>query len=141
MGADLAELLSSHLGHWPLVACLAALLLLIWLCVRFLALTSESFSKALGPIGKFIRARRALTKAEADILKRQVIHLDGRVRSLLYRDECYFAYMLSDQEWHHRYELKAAAHGWSYERHVPFLEFRDRWMRERGLEKELELWR
>lgn len=138
MDAEWANLLAAH---WPSVTLVAALLFGISTCVRFLALTSESFSRALGPIGKFIRTRRALSKAEADLLRRQVLALDGRVRSLLYRDECYFAYMLADQEWHHRQELLAAAQGWALERHMPFLEFRDKWMRERGLEKEIELWR
>ncbi len=138
MEADWARLLSEN---WPTLTLVAALLFGLYMCVRFLVLTFESVSSALGPVGKFIRARRALSMAEADDLRRQVVSLDGRIRSLLYRDECYFAYMLSDQEWHHRHELKAAAHGWSFERHVPFLEFRDRWMRDRGLEKELELWR
>ncbi|NGX06464.1 hypothetical protein UI24_04615 [Mycobacteroides franklinii] len=138
MEADWARLLSEN---WPTLSLAAVFIFGVYMCVRFLALTSESFSKALGPVGKFIRARRALSKADADLLRDQVVALDTRIRSLLYRDECYFAYMLADQEWHHRHELLAAANGWTFERHLPFLVFRDKWMRERGLEKELELWR
>lgn len=138
MEADWARLLSEN---WPTLTLVAALLFGVYVCVRFLVLTFDSVSSALGPVGKFIRSRRAISKAEADGLRRQVGYLDGQVRSLLYRDECYFAYMLADQEWHHRHELLAAANGWTFEPHLPFLAFRDRWMRERGLEKELELWR
>lgn len=137
MEMELARLIGEH---WPGMMVFAALLFGVLLCVRFLALTSESVSRALGPVGKFFRDRRAINKAESNDMRRQIITLDRRVRALLYRDECYFAYMVVDAEWHRRHELNAIANGWEPEPHVPFLKFRDQWMRERGLEKDSDIW-
>ena len=122
---------------WVIAGCLLGL----FVCVRFLSLSSESVAKVFGPVGAFFRNRRAISQAESDDMRRQIIGLDKRVRALLYRDECYFAYMMTDAEWHRRHELMAIASGWEFEPHVPFLFFRDQWMLERGLDKEIELWK
>lgn len=126
--------------NWPTIALLASLAFGIFVIVRFLAATFESVGDALGPVGKWFQARRAINKAESDDMRRQIVALDKRVRALLYRDECYFAYMVVDAEWHRKHELRAIAEGWDWEPHVPFLRFRDEWMRIRGLEKETEIW-
>ncbi|WP_124712903.1 hypothetical protein [Mycolicibacterium nivoides] len=127
--------------NWPELAVIASLVFGVYMIVRFLAGTFESFSRALGPVGRFLRAQRAINKAESDDMRKRIAYLDERVTRLLYRDQCYFAYVLADTEWHRRHELKAAALGWVFEPHVSFLEFRDRWMRERGLDKELDIWK
>ncbi|UVF61207.1 hypothetical protein SEA_DUNCANSLEG_30 [Mycobacterium phage DuncansLeg] len=126
--------------NWPTIALIASLAFGIFVIVRFLAGTFEAFGDALGPVGKWFQARRAISQAESDDMRRQIVALDKRVRALLYRDECYFAYMMTDAEWHRRAELRAIAMGWDLEPHTPFLRFRDTWMRERGIGEELDIW-
>jgi hypothetical protein len=126
--------------NWPTLALVVSFAFGIYMLVRFLAGTFESFGRALGPVGKFFAARRAISQAESDDMRRQIVALDKRVRALLYRDECYFAYMMTDAEWHKKHELLAIAKGWAFEPHMSFLAFRDKWMRERGLDKETDIW-
>lgn len=126
--------------HWPELLLANVFLFGVVMFARFLALTFDSCYRMLGPLGRYWRNRRSISQAESDDMRRQIIALDKRVRALLYRDECYFAYTLYDQEYHHRQQLKAAACGCDLEPHVPFLLFRDKWVRERGLEQELEIW-
>ena len=126
--------------HWPTLSLVAVFMFGVYVILRFLALASESAAQALGPVGKFFRDRRAISQAESDDMRRQIVALDKRVRALLYRDECYFSYMVSDAEWHRRHELLAAAKGWEFEPHTSFLKFRDVWMQDRGLDKDDEIW-
>ena len=127
--------------HWPTLTIVVAATYAVYYIVKHAVLAFDSVAEAFGAFGKYVRARRAITSSEADFLRKQVVDLDKRVRALLYRDSCYFAYVLKDQEWHQHFELLASAHGWKeIPRHQGFLEFRDRWMRERGLEKEFEFW-
>ncbi|AXH67837.1 hypothetical protein J4T99_gp031 [Mycobacterium phage Bromden] len=139
MEAEIVRLLTEQWPGWFLL--IIAALFGVYLVVRFLSLTFESVGRALGPVGKFFRRRRAITHAEADDMRKRIAYLDERVTTMLYRDQCYFAYVLADTEWHRRHELKAAALGWVFEPHISFLEFRDKWMRERGLDKELDIWK
>ncbi|QFG10262.1 hypothetical protein J4U00_gp030 [Mycobacterium phage DyoEdafos] len=139
MEAEIVKLMTEQWPGWVMLV--IAGLCALYLAVRFLSLTFESVSRALGPIGNYFRRRRAITHAEADDMRERIEYLNGRVEQMLYRDQCYFAYVLADTEWHRRHELKAAALGWAFEPHVSFLEFRDRWMRERGLDKDLDIWK
>jgi hypothetical protein len=127
--------------HWPAFTLIIAVLIGIYYVVKTLALTVDAVGDALGPLGKLWRSRRTISQAESDDMRRRIDYLSGRVETLLWRDQCYFAYVLIDQDWHHRHELLAVQHGWALEPHPSFLEFRDKWMRERGLDKELEIWR
>lgn len=124
--------------QFPAIGAVILLAMAVYFIVRTIALT---FGDALGAVGNFFRDRRAITHSEADDMRKRLKYLDDRVEKLLYRDQCYFAYVLADQEYHHRQKLIAIELGWVLEPHVPFLEFRDRWMRDRGLEKELEMWK
>jgi len=91
-------------------------------------------------VGVYLLARN-LASAEMRDMRRRIDYLEGRVESLSYQVECYFEYWLIDQEWHVRQEFLARENGWELEPHVRFLDFRDQWMKERGLEKELEIWK
>lgn len=125
----------------PQLAVWVAALVAIYFIVKSLALTFDAVASALGPVGKWFLARRAITSAESVSLRQQIVNLDRTVRALQYRDACYFAYVLKDQEWHQEFELFAAQQGWKLvPRHQTFLEFRDKWVKDRGLEKEFELW-
>lgn len=126
------------LADWPTVSLLLVGLFATYHGVRLLSLT---FGWGMGALGTYWRTRRAISNAEADDMRRQIVALNGRVETLFWRDQCYFAYILADQAWHHRVELDAAARGLAVEPHQPFMEFRDRWMVDRGLDHELEIWK
>ncbi|OYN81884.1 hypothetical protein [Mycolicibacterium sphagni] len=128
--------------NFPTIALIATLAFGVFMIVRFLAGTLESMGGVAGKLGTWLRSRRAINKAESDDMRKRISYLDGQVRALRYRDECYFAYMMTDADWHHDFELVARAKGWApdIKQHISFLEFRDNWMRQRGLEKEFVLW-
>lgn len=126
--------------HWPALALVVALLYVVYHIVKAAALTFEAFGKALGPIGQMWQAKRTISQAESEDMRKRLQYLAEQVRALRHRDACYFAFCLYDEEYHRRQELIAAAKGWVLEAHVGFLEFSEKWMRERGIEKELDIW-
>ncbi len=91
-------------------------------------------------IGVYFIARH-WNSAEMSDMRKRVDYLDERVETLLRRDQCYFAFVLMDAEWHHRNDLRAIEYGWIVEPHPSFLEFRDQWMVAEGLEKDLKIWK
>lgn len=137
MGAEVSNLVAAN---WPTLTAFAALLIGVYWCVRFLAMTFDAFADALGPLGKYWRARRLISQTEADDMRRRLQYLAEQVRALRHRDECYFAYTLYEQEWHRTQELIAITNGWQLEPHIGFLEFSEKWMRDRNIDKELDLW-
>lgn len=91
-------------------------------------------------LGMFLFARY-IRAIEMQDMRARIDYLDKQVRALRYRDECYMGFISIDQEWHYRATLQAAAEGRILERHISFLEYRDQWLRDRGLEQEQEeLW-
>lgn len=111
------EMLELVMQNWPTVGLVATLLIGVYLVARHWA------------------------SAEMSDMRRRVDYLDGRVESLSYQVECYFDYWLVDQEWHIRQEFLARERGWTLEKHMSFLAYRDNWMRTRGLDKELAIWK
>lgn len=87
-------------------------------------------------------AARHFGGAELRDLRARVDYLDQQVHALRYRDECYFAYVLYDQDYHNRLELFATTAGYKLEKHQTFLKFRDEWMKDRELDdEEEEIWK
>lgn len=111
------ELLRVLMENWPTVGLIATLLIGMYLIVR------------------------QFSAAEMKDMRRRVDYLEGRVETLSYQAECYFSYWLVDQEWHIRQEFIARERGYILEKHTSFLDYRDRWMKDRGLDKELEIWK
>jgi len=104
--------------HWPTVGLVASLLIGVYLLARY------------------------YNGAEMSDMRRRVDYLDEQVRALRYRDQCYFDYIVFDEGYHQRHMLIAAEKGCEVEQHVSFLDFRDKWMRARGLQEEQEhIWR
>lgn len=145
----LAAIVSDLAASWPLFAAVALGSAALFGVGRalFAGHVLEGFDykklwqSVLNPLMVNLREKRTISRAESDDLKRQILALDKRVRALLYRDECYFAYMRYDAEWHQRHELRAAASGWTdAEPHISFLSFRDKWMRDHKREREPEIW-
>lgn len=64
-------------------------------------------------------------------LWRQVQFLEEQLAELRLRDEMYWAWILTDQEWHRRYEFHAAEQGLGTIPHISFMDFRERWMTQR----------
>lgn len=111
------ELLGLVAQNWPTVGLVAALLIGVYLAARHWA------------------------SSEMTDMRRRVDYLEGRVETLSYQVECYFSYWLIDQEWHIRQEFISRERGYILEKHIPFLEYRDKWMKDRGLDRELEIWK
>jgi hypothetical protein len=104
-------------AHWPTVGLIATLLTGVYFATRYYG------------------------QSEVRDMRRRIEYLDDQVRSLRYRDECYFAYILYDQGYHHRQQL-AAAGKCKIEKHVPFLDFRDGWMDDHDLTNDgADIWR
>lgn len=124
--------------HWPTAAVVLVSLFSVYHVIRFVVLT---FDVSLGPLGKYWRTRRIISDTKINDMEKRITYLDGQVAALRYRDECYFAYMLADQEWHRKHELKAKEHGWDFEKHVTFLEFRDQWVSDKKFQgREHDFW-
>ena len=112
------EWLSHLTKQWPNVGLFATLLIGVYLLARY------------------------LSQAEVRDMRSRIEYLDDQVRALRYRDECYFAYILYDQNYHIALALVAAQQGFLPEKHLSFLEFREKWMLERGLKDEQEeIWK
>jgi hypothetical protein len=134
------EWVGQAIAHWPTLALAVFVFVAIYHGARAMATTFDTVAKALGPLGRRWQARGLVSRAEVDDLIGRVEYLDRQVKALRTRDECYFAYTLHDQDWHTRNELLARERGWVLERHITFLEFRYKWMRDRHLEDEDDLW-
>lgn len=137
MNPELARLVSEH---WPTMTLVIAFLVGVYFIVKALALTFDAVGDALGPIGKAWRARRTISQAEADDMRGQLKYLAEQVRALRKRDECHFAYIIYDHEYHHKQELLAITNGWVLQPHVSFFDFKDKWLRDRGIDPEVDLW-
>lgn len=95
--------------HWPTVGLFATLLIGVYLSSRY------------------------LMAAEMKDMRARVEYLDEQVQALRYRDECYFDYVLFAEGYHNRLELSAANLGIELEPRFSFLEFRQKWMKDREL--------
>lgn len=105
------ELLGHLTKNWPTVGLVATLLIGVYLLARYWA------------------------SAEMRDMRRRVDYLDKQVKALRYRDQIYFEYVLYDDGYHQRQGLWLSAQGLVPERHVTFLEFRDKRMRELNIEE------
>jgi hypothetical protein len=99
----------------------------------------ETVSKAVALVTGFRSKRdREAKRRNADVdyqiedLWRQVRFLEEQLAELRLRDEMYWAWILTDQEWHRHYEFTAAEQGWATIPHVSFMEFRDDWLAQRS---------
>lgn len=128
-GVEMTEGLDVIAAHWPTVGLIAAVLFCAYLGTRTLALTVDWVGDALGPLGRFWRARRTISRAEVDDLQRQVAYLKRQVDELRARDECNWEYVLVDQDYHRRLEFLAAERGWRIPAHLSYMEHRDAWLK------------
>lgn len=111
------EWLGLLMAHWPTVGLFATILVGVYLAARY------------------------WSAAEMRDMRRRIEYLDDQVRALRLRDEAYFAYILYAEAYHQRLSLAAVSRGCAIERRLTFLEFRDKWMKDRGLEDEKdEIW-
>jgi len=121
--------------HWLAISLVVLLVLAYVLGVKG---AQEAFSKVVTAVTGFLSKRdREAKKRNADVdyqiedLWRQVRFLEEQLAELRLRDEMYWAWILTDQEWHRHYEFTAAEHGWATIPHVSFMEFRDDWLAQR----------
>lgn len=130
------ETIWSYFPHW-LAGALAVLLVAVYIIGK-LGVAHEGFAKAFASVRDFCfkrsreakRRRNSVDYQIAD-LWRQVEFLEEQLAELRLRDEMYWAWILTDQEWHRQHEFAAAENGWETAPHKSFMEFRDEWIANR----------
>lgn len=111
------ELLAHLTENWPTVGLVATLLIGVYLLARYWA------------------------TAEMRDMRRRIDYLDDQVKALRYRDQAYFEYVLYIEDYQRKVELVAVQHGIPLPKRIPFLEFRDKWMEDKGLlEQKDQIW-
>lgn len=104
--------------HWPTLGAYATLLVGVFLAARY------------------------LRQSEMTDMRERVEYLDSQVRALRYRDECYFDYVLFIEGFNREAIMLAKSKGCDPSPPMPFMAYRDKWMKERGLQDKLdEIWR
>ncbi len=142
---DEASWIADIAQQWPAFAWLVPVMLIAYYGARFLALINEPAAKAFGGLGKHWREsaekKQKAAAGELGLLRDEVRSLSEKISDLQIRDDINWAFVRFDSEWHRRYELRAVAEGFTPFKHMTFLEFRAKWLKEHGLEdKEEEFW-
>lgn len=135
--------ISSFIEQWPSFAWLIPLGFVFFYLVKFIALSSESVTKALGGLGKHWREsaelKRPARQAEVEDLRAEVKALAKRLDVFHMRDQMYWSYIMKDAEFHYADDLQRISEGKPKSGHISFYEFRTAWLKERGLDgKEIE---
>ena len=122
--------------HW-MAGAIAISVFLVYMATK-LAGVHEGITTILPKVTGWIDKRNREKKLRNDDvdfqiadLWRQVNFLEEQLAELRLRDEMYWSWILTDQEWHRTYEFKAAQFGWETIPHMSFMEFRDKWMSQR----------
>ena len=131
----------AHIPGW-----LAALLIVVAVCgwaLSKLAGAYEGVAKVIPVFGRIWR-RRAMRNDDARRLDaeladlRRIVDFQGKqLEELRNRDEMYWAWILTDQEWHRREEFKAVSENRTLEPHLSFMQFRDNWLATHQKKEEL----
>ncbi|MCG7607065.1 hypothetical protein [Mycobacterium sp. CnD-18-1] len=134
MGGDWAAVIS----QWPWLVLLAVFIFGIPHAVKaakalktFLWDPFITYLRGIDPLSE----EREQVNARIDDLQKQVDFLNEQVGELRYRDRMYWAWVVSDQEYHRRIELMAVEHSWELPVHISFDEFYDEWTRKHPMPK------
>lgn len=133
---DLPDWFWEYIPHWATFS-IVALVLAVFTAAK-VSTSREGIAQVWSKFTGWLSARsredeirnRDVDYQIAD-LWRQVQFLEEQLAELRLRDEMYWQWILSDQEWHRRYEFQAAANGWETIPHVSFMDFRDEWLAQR----------
>ena len=109
-----AELMQVITDHSPMVGFVAALLIGVFLLARY------------------------LQASEMRDMRSRIDYLDDQIRALRYRDQCYFEYVIYIEDYNRKVELEAVRLGFTLPKRRSFLQFRDDWVIDNGLEDEEE---
>lgn len=133
---DLPDWVWEYVPHWITITIIVSALLLY--AAMKVASSREGLTALWSRVSGWLHARsreNELRNRDVDYqiadLWRQVQFLEEQLAELRVRDEMYWAWILSDQEWHRQYEFEAAQKGYTTIPHVPFMDFRDQWLLER----------
>lgn len=131
----------NHLPGWAAITILAVACV-IWVLSK-LAGAYESVAKMIPVMGRVWR-RRAIRSDDALRLDgeltdlRRIVDFQGaQLEELRNRDEMYWAWILTDQEYHRQVEFMAIDKGWVLPPHLSFMQFRDRWLASHPKKEEL----
>jgi hypothetical protein len=135
--SDIPDELWKFFPHW--LAILLGVLIALAYALNKAGGAQEVLSKVMAFItGLVTRRDREAKRRNADVdyqiedLWRQVRFLEEQLAELRLRDEMYWAWIITDQEWHRNYEFTAAAQGWKTIPHLSFMEFRNDWFAQRA---------
>lgn len=121
--------------HWPW----AIPILVLCIALGYVAKLIPAIQSGAGRVAAWIKraSRREQEKIDARVadLEGQVQYLTEVVEELRARDRLNWAWILSDQEWHRKVELDAAAKGWDIPRHTSYEEFSDGWAKRHPMPK------
>ncbi len=122
-------------SHWPWLIIVGVIVLGIPYVIKSLRALKDflwapfiAYLKRAGEVerNRLETERQEINSKIAD-LETQVQHLVEQVAELRYRDRMYWAWVVSDQEWHRRLELMAVEKGWDLPPHISFDDFYDEW--------------
>lgn len=135
------ESLWTHIPGWAGVI-LLVVCFLVWILSR-LSGAYAGVARMIPVMGKVWR-RRAVRSDDALRLDgeladlRRIVDFQGKqLEELRNRDEMYWAWILSDQEWHRHDEFEAASVGRTIVPHISFMQFRDSWLASHQKREEL----
>lgn len=134
---NIPEWIWDYIPHWITLTVIAVTVTAF--AIGKIASSQEGLSKLWSRITGWLDAQdgeeAARRKSDVDYqiadLWRQVKFLEEQLAELRLRDEMYWAWILTDQEWHRQYEFAAAENGWTTIPHKSFMEFRDEWVSNR----------
>lgn len=130
---DFTDSFWNAIPHW-MAGAIAIIVFLVYLATRLAGVhegITAIWPKITGLLTKGDRDRNKAVDYQIADLWRQVNFLEEQLAELRLRDEMYWSWILTDQEWHRTYEFKAAQFGWETIPHTSFMEFRDQWMSQR----------
>jgi hypothetical protein len=131
--SDFTDSFWNAVPHW-MAGAIAIIVFLVYLATRLTGVhegITAIWPKIAGLLTRRDRERKNDVDYQIADLWRQVNFLEEQLAELRLRDEMYWSWILTDQEWHRTYEFKAAQNGWETVPHMSFMEFRDRWMSQR----------
>jgi hypothetical protein len=131
--SDFTDSFWNAVPHW-MAGAIAISVFLVYMATRLAGVhegITAIWPKITGLLTNRDRERKNNVDYQIADLWRQVNFLEEQLAELRLRDEMYWSWILTDQEWHRTYEFQAAQNGWETVPHMSFMEFRDQWMSQR----------
>ena len=137
MNGSLPDWVWDYVPHWATITAIA--LALMAYIVAKIAHSREGIEKLWSKVSAWFNTHSKANEIrnrdvdyQIEDLWRQVQFLEEQLAELRLRDEMYWAWILTDQEWHRQHEFAAAEKGYDTVPHKSFMDFRDEWLSNRS---------